>query len=88
MINPKITPLGKNVILTPLIDKLPSGIHLPDSHKPVISRGTVYNIPKTVNSLMFGDEVVFDPEVAHAFKYENEDYIVVKEKDIIFKKTT
>ena len=86
MINPSVTPLGTNVILTPIKEpQKSSSIHIPDSIVMPVNKGIVYNMSKKVNSIMFGDKVLFDPEVAHKFQYKDQDFIVVRESDIIAK---
>ncbi len=92
----KLRPLGDRVVVRPSDreETTKSGIVIPDTAKEKPQRGTVVaagegrrdddgdRIPLDVQ---VGDEVIFAKYAGTEFKYEDQDYLILSEKDILAK---
>ncbi len=90
----KLTPLGDRVVVKPLgrEEMTKSGIVLPDTAKEKPQRGTIIaagqgrrdddgkRVPLDVK---IGDEVLFAKYAGTEFKLEEEDLLILSEKDIL-----
>lgn len=92
----KLQPLGDRVVVQPAgrEETTKSGIVIPDTAKEKPQRGTVIaagegrrddegeRIPMDVQ---VGDSVLFAKYAGTEFKYEDEEYLILSEKDILAK---
>lgn len=89
MINIKIKPLSDRVLIKPNIaeSKTTSGIIIPDTAKEKPQQGTVVavgigkkNEPLNVKT---GDKVLYGKYSGTELKHEGEDYMIMRESDIL-----
>lgn len=80
-----LRPLGERVILkrTEAETKTVSGIVLPDSAKEKPEIGEVIEIGKEVKEIKKGDRVVFSKYSPTEIKLEGQEYLIVKEEDVL-----
>jgi chaperonin GroES len=89
----QLKPLGDRVILKPqeVEEKTQSGIILPDSAKEkpqaavvaAVGPGKEEDGHKVEMQVKVGDKVIYSKYSGTEVKYEDEDYIIVSQKDII-----
>lgn len=89
----KLTPLRDKVIVKPDLaeEKTRSGIVIPDSAKEKSQEGTVIavgtgeisNGQKFPLEVKVGDKVVYAKYGGTEFKFENEEYVILHERDIL-----
>jgi chaperonin GroES len=90
----KLRPLGDRVLVKPLgrEETTKSGIVLPDTAKEKPQRGTVVAVgagrldddgDRVAVDVNVGDEVLFAKYAGTEFKLEEEDYLILSEKDIL-----
>ena len=75
---------GKNILLKPLRgkDTTETGLYLPESMKTQKNICKIVSIGDEVSDrLNVGDTVAFS--TGHSFEYDNEDYIIAEEKNIL-----
>ena len=92
----KLEPLGDRVVIQPAEreEKTKSGIVIPDTAKEKPQRGSVIAVGKGRRD-EDGDRIAMDVEVGETvlfakyagteFKFEEEDYLILSEKDILAK---
>ena len=89
-----LTPIGDRVVVKPEPEeqKTKSGIVLPDSAKEKPSEGTVVavgsgrvldNGQKVAVEVKVGDKVIYSKYGGTEVKIENEEYIILSERDIL-----
>jgi len=89
-----LRPLADRVVARPLAreDMTKSGIMLPDTAKEKPMRGTVVSVgegrrnddgKRIPMDVAVGNEVLFAKYAGTEFKYEDEDYLILSEKDIL-----
>jgi chaperonin GroES len=89
----KVTPLADRVIVKPLTreEKTKGGIVLPDTAKEKPQEGEVLAVgPGRVGDdgkripmeVKVGDKVIYAKYAGTEWKYENEDYLILRESDI------
>lgn len=94
MASKKLTPIGDRVIIKPEPEeiKTKSGIVLPDSAKEKPSEGTVIavgtgrildNGQKVPLEVKVGDKVIYSKYGGTETKIDNEEYIILSERDIL-----
>lgn len=94
MVSKKLTPVGDRVVIKPSPEeqKTKSGIVLPDSAKEKPSEGTVVavgtgrildNGQKVAIEVKVGDLVIYSKYGGTEVKIDNEDYIILAERDIL-----
>ena len=78
-------PLGERVLVERLEEdtKTASGIIIPDNAKEKPLMGVVKAIGSEVKDVKVNDKVVFGKYSGTEVKYENEDYIIVRQSDIL-----
>jgi chaperonin GroES len=90
----KLRPLGDRVLVKPLgrEETTKSGIVLPDTAKEKPQRGTVVAVgagrldddgDRVAVDVNVGDEVLFAKYAGTEFKLDEEDYLILSEKDIL-----
>ena len=90
----KLKPLGDRVVVKPLEDedKTPGGIILPDTAKEKPMKGKIMEVgPGGVNDkgervkmeVKKGDVVIYGKYSGTEFKMNNEDYLILRESDIL-----
>jgi chaperonin GroES len=94
MVSKKLTPIGDRVVIKPAPEeqKTKSGIVLPDTAKEKPSEGTVVavgtgrildNGQKVAIEVKVGDTVIYSKYGGTEVKIDNEDYIILAERDIL-----
>ncbi len=91
---PKIHPLGERVVVQPMAKEevTKSGIVIPDTAKEKPQQGTVVavgsgrlleNGDRAALEVRMGDQVLFAKYGGTEFKLDGEEYLVLKESDIL-----
>lgn len=94
MASKKLTPLGDRVVVKPepQEEKTRSGIVLPDTAKEKPSEGTVVavgagrildNGQKVPSEVKIGDKIIYSKYGGTEVKIEDEEYIILQERDIL-----
>ncbi|HBG82148.1 TPA: co-chaperone GroES [candidate division CPR2 bacterium] len=80
-----IQPLGDRVVLKRVAaeEKTKSGIVLPDSAKEKPEQGEVVAVGKEVKEIKRGDKVLFSKYAPTEVKVENNEFLIVKEEDVL-----
>jgi chaperonin GroES len=92
----KLEPLGDRVVVSPMSreETTKSGIVIPDTAKEKPQRGSVIAVGKgrrdddgdrIAMDVEVGDQVLFAKYAGTEFKYEDEEYLILSEKDILAK---
>ena len=92
----KLQPLGDRVVVQPAEreETTKSGIVIPDTAKEKPQRGTIIAVGKgrrdddgdrVPMDVSVGDTVLFAKYAGTEFKFEDEDYLILSEKDILAK---
>ena len=92
----KLQPLGDRVVVSPLgrEETTKSGIVIPDTAKEKPQRGTIVAVgagrkdddgDRIAMDVEVGDTVLFAKYAGTEFKYEDQDYLILSEKDILAK---
>jgi chaperonin GroES len=64
-------------------DKTAGGLYIPDSAKEKPQKGKVEAIGLEVKSVKAGDQVLFDKYSGSKINLEEEEYLIIKEEDIL-----
>ena len=94
MVSKKLTPIGDRVVIKPAPEetKTKSGIVLPDAAKEKPSEGTVVAVGtgRTLDNgiripveVKVGDKIIYSKYGGSEVKIENEEYIILAERDIL-----
>jgi len=89
-----LRPLGDRVVLKPVEreEKTKSGLYLPDTAKEKPQEGIVQavgpgrvldNGTKIPNELKSGDKVLYAKYAGNDFKIDDDDYLIISEKDVL-----
>jgi chaperonin GroES len=83
----KLHPLGSYVVARPdnVQKKTASGIFLPDNAAEKPKTVTVEAVGSDVKNIKVGDKIIVKSYSTTDFKYENEEYLIVKDEDILAK---
>ena len=92
----KLEPLGDRVVVQPAgrEETTKSGLVIPDTAKEKPQRGTVIAVgqgrrdddgDRIAIDVVVGDQVLFAKYAGTEFKYEDEEYLILSEKDILAK---
>ena len=92
----KLSPLGDRVVVQPASreETTKSGIVIPDTAKEKPQRGSVIAVgagrrdddgDRIPMDVQVGDSVLFAKYAGTEFKYEDEEYLILSEKDILAK---
>jgi chaperonin GroES len=78
-------PLGDRVFIKFLeeMEKTAGGLYIPDAAKEKPQRGKVEAIGKDVEEVKVGDVVLFDKYSGSKINVDNEDYLIVKEEEVL-----
>jgi chaperonin GroES len=78
-------PLGEKVFVKFLeeMERTTGGIYIPDAAKEKPQRGKVEAVGKDVKEVKVGDIVLFDKYAGSKIKIDNDDYLTIKEEDIL-----
>jgi len=90
----KLRPLGDRVLVKPIgrEEMTKSGIVLPDTAKEKPQRGTVVSVgagrldddgDRIAVDVSIGDEILFAKYAGTEFKHEDEEFLILSEKDIL-----
>lgn len=90
----KLRPLADRVVVKPVedVDKTPGGIILPDTAKEKPMKGEIIEVgPGSLNDkgdrvkleVKKGDIVIYGKYSGTDFKMDNEDYLILRESDIL-----
>lgn len=90
----KLRPLGDRVLVKPMgrEETTKSGIVIPDTAKEKPQRGTVVSVgagrldddgERIAVDVSVGDEILFAKYAGTEFKLEEDDYLILAEKDIL-----
>lgn len=80
-----MTPLNKNVIVKPIEEKNDSTILMPDTATARASFGNVIAVSEEVKSVKVGDIIHWPAFIGVEVIVNEEKYMVLEEKDILFK---
>ena len=83
-----IRPLGERVVIksAPAEEKTASGIIIPDSAKEKPQQGTVVAVPTEKDSpvtVKVGDVVLYGKYAGTELSHEGEDFLIMKQEDIL-----
>jgi chaperonin GroES len=92
----KLEPLGDRVVVQPAgrEETTKSGLVIPDTAKEKPQRGTIIAVgqgrrdddgDRIAMDVTVGDQVLFAKYAGTEFKYEDEEYLILSEKDILAK---
>lgn len=78
-------PLGDRVFVKFLeeVERTAGGIYIPDAAKEKPQRGSVEAIGKDVKEIKVGDTVLFDKYAGSKIKMESDEFLIVKEEDVL-----
>jgi chaperonin GroES len=78
-------PLGDRVFVKFLeeMEKTAGGIYIPDAAKEKPQKGRVEAVGKDVEEVKAGDVILFDKYAGSKINIDNEDYLIVKEDEIL-----
>jgi chaperonin GroES len=78
-------PLGDRVFIKFLeeMEKTAGGLYIPDAAKEKPQRGKVEAVGKDVEEVKVGDIVLFDKYSGSKINVDNEDYLIVKEEEVL-----
>ncbi|HEY3346444.1 MAG TPA: co-chaperone GroES [Nitrospirota bacterium] len=78
-------PLGDRVFVKFLeeVDKTAGGLYIPDAAKEKPQRGSVEAVGKDVKEIKVGDIVLFDKYAGSKIKVEADEYLIVKEEEVL-----
>jgi len=81
----KFKPLKDRVFVsyTEEVDKTSGGIYVPDVAKEKPQKGKVQAIGSEVKSVKAGDTILFDKYSGTKVSFENTEYLILKEEDIL-----
>jgi|TARA_R110000796_G_scaffold239787_1_gene360573 chaperonin GroES len=81
----KITPIGDRIVLKPDVIKetTDSGILIASQHQEVQTRGVVVAVGKKAEHVSKGDYVMFAHHVATKFLFDNEEFFIFRELDVM-----
>ena len=79
----KLKPLGKNLIIeqSKAQNKTTSGLITGNTEKP--NEGIVLSVGDEINIIKSGDKVLFSMFGGNSIKYGGEEYLMLKEHDVI-----
>lgn len=82
-----IQPLGDNVVAQAEVaaSKTASGLYLPDAAKEKPKTSVVVAVGKDVKEVKVGDRIIYGGYTQTEVKVGNEDYVIVKEENILAK---
>lgn len=80
-----ISPLGERVVAQTIEaeSKTASGLYLPDSAKEKSKVAEVKAIGDKVKTIKPGDKIVFKEYSTDEIKVDNEQYLIIKEEDVL-----
>lgn len=83
----KIQPLNQYILMNEIkkAKRSASGIILTTKEEKEKNQGKVTSIGKEVKDVKVGDVVIFETYKTTTFKYDNEDYMLIKEEDVLAK---
>jgi len=64
-------------------EKTAGGLYIPDSAKEKPQRGTVESVGPEVKEVKKGDEILFDRYSGSKVKLDDNEYLIIKEEDIL-----
>ena len=80
-----IRPSEKRVLVLPLQveEKTIGGIIIPNTDDSNVLRGKVVAVGREVDTISVGDTVLYAKNVGIDFTYENEEYIIINQRDLL-----
>ena len=81
----KLKPLTNHVVAKKEkpISKTSTGILLPDSNKEETAYAIVESVGPDVKNIKVGDKIIYKEYSATIVKFDNADYIIVEDKDVL-----
>ncbi len=81
----KFKPLKDRVFVsyTEEVEKTSGGIYVPDVAKEKPQKGKVHSIGSEVKTVKIGDTVLFDKYSGTKVSFDNMEYLILKEEDIL-----
>ncbi|RME64177.1 MAG: co-chaperone GroES [Nitrospirae bacterium] len=81
----KFKPLKDRVFVsyTEEMEKTPGGIYVPDTAKEKPQRGKVEAVGSEVKEVKVGDEVLFDRYAGSKVRLNGNEYLILKEEEIL-----
>jgi len=81
----KFKPLKERVFVSysAELEKTSGGLYIPDAAKEKPQRGKIEAIGSEVKSVKVGDTVLFDKYSGSKINLENQEYLILKEEDIL-----
>ncbi len=78
-------PLADRVFIayTEEMERTSGGIYVPETAKEKPQRGIVQAVGKDVKQLKVGDQVLFDKYSGSKLRIDDEDYLILKEEDVL-----
>ena len=78
-------PLADRIVATPVEAeaKTASGILLPDQAKEKTQLATVIAVGKDVKEVKVGDQIIHSEYGPNRFKQDEQEYLIVKEEDVL-----
>jgi len=64
-------------------EKTKGGLYIPDSAREKPQRGKVQTVGSDVKGVKKGDEILFDRYSGSKIKLDDEEYLIIKEEDIL-----
>jgi chaperonin GroES len=65
------------------MERTSGGIYVPETAKEKPQRGIVQAVGKDVKQLKVGDQVLFDKYSGSKLRIDDEDYLILKEEDVL-----
>jgi chaperonin GroES len=81
----KFKPLKERVFVSysAELEKTSGGLYIPDAAKEKPQRGKIEAVGNEVKSVKVGDTVLFDKYSGSKINLENQEYLILKEEDIL-----
>jgi chaperonin GroES len=78
-------PLGDRIFVKYMeeVERTAGGIFIPDAAKEKPQRGKVEAVGKEVKEVKVGDVVLFDKYSGSKINIDNEDFLIVKEEEVL-----
>lgn len=80
-----VKPLGERVLVKTdkAEEKTASGLFIPQTSQEKTQFASVISVGNDVKSVKVGDKILHDKYAGTALKLDNEDYLILKEEDIL-----
>ncbi len=81
----KLRPLKDRVFVsyTPELEKTAGGLYIPESAKEKPQSGKVEAVGEEVKQIKVGDTILFDRYSGSKITFDNSEYLIIKEEDVL-----